>query len=179
MDSEEELAKLRRWVRDVAEHRLSGQGGRDPRDASDLAQEVLLTYLRRCPEYIRNGTLKVRMAWLRTVLARLFVSGYRRDTRAKHGGGHVESLEATEAASLLADGGPSPESEAELHELAERIEVALAQLSKGQRAVVRMRLWEGGTFTEIAGRLGCSTANVSRIYRSGLKRLEKLLGPLE
>jgi len=70
------------------------------------------------------------------------------------------------------------ESDQESNELAEQLQVALAQLPQQQREVIVMKIYGQKTFLEISGVLGLSRNTVASRYRYGIEKLQKLLGNL-
>jgi RNA polymerase sigma factor (sigma-70 family) len=71
---------------------------------------------------------------------------------------------------------PSPEHGAEYAELARAVRKALRQLTRRQRAVVRMHFWQGMRESEIAERLGLSRQRINEALRRALRVLGQHLG---
>jgi RNA polymerase sigma-B factor len=72
----------------------------------------------------------------------------------------------------------SHDSAIEEFENSEAIKAALATLSESERTVVGLRFFENKTQTQIAGELGISQMQVSRILNRALRELRPLLGDI-
>ena len=70
------------------------------------------------------------------------------------------------------------ESNQESSELAEQLQVALAQLPQQQREVIVMKIYRNKTFLEISELLGLSRNTIASRYRYGIEKLQNLLGNL-
>ena len=70
------------------------------------------------------------------------------------------------------------ESNQESFELAEQLQVAIAQLPQQQREVIVMKIYRQKTFLEISGFLGLSQNTIASRYRYGIEKLRILLGNL-
>ena len=140
---------------------------RDPDDAADLAQDVLLTLLRSLGAFRGESSLST---WLYTVARRACA---RRRQRADRG----RSLDAPTHAHLRdrPDPGAGPARRLERLELSQRLEAAIAELPEPQRAVLVMRDVEGLSAAEVAEVLGLGARAVkSRLHRARLAVRERL-----
>ena len=134
---------------------------RDPDDAADLAQDVLVTLLRSLPSFRGDSSLST---WTYTVARRACA---RRRQRASRG----RSLDAPAQANLRErpDPGAGPARRLERRELSERLESAIATLPEPQRAVLVLRDVEGLSAAEAAKVLGLGERAVkSRLHRARL-----------
>src|ERR671922_2166205 len=72
--------------------------------------------------------------------------------------------------------GDSPADVAIATETAALIARAVHRLPPQQRAVVALRVWDGLTYAEIAGAVGCSEATVRSHMHHGLRAVREALG---
>ncbi len=140
---------------------------RNPEDAADLAQDVLVTLLRSLSRFRGDASLST---WIYVVARRACA---RRQRRA----GRQSSLDAPDHAHLLehADPSPGPASRLDRRRLAARLEDAIASLPAAQRAVLVMRDVEGLSAREVGKVLGLGERAVkSRLHRARSALREKL-----
>jgi len=133
-------------------------------EALDLLQETYLRAFHRLSEYRGDAPLET---WLRTIALRKAIDWKRTILRR-----WKRTVQMTE--SLVKVDPPS----GEIHGDAERVALhkALASLSPAQRAALLLREWEGLSFREIAGALGCGEGT-ARVHHSRARaRMRKILG---
>ncbi len=142
---------------------------RDPDDAEDLVQDVLITLMRTLKSFRGESSLST---WTYTVARRACARRRRRTQR------HIESSSsAARSIERQAHPGPTPEQVLDRRELAAAIESAVASLPVGQRSVVVMRDVEGLSAADVAEVLGIGERAVkSRLHRARLT-LRSLLAP--
>jgi RNA polymerase sigma-70 factor, ECF subfamily len=154
---------LRRFVRDGA-------------TAEDLLQEVFLRMIKSAPEW--QPTAKVT-TWLSTIARNLCTDHARRavhrDAASLDGGGRSEDSGARPLMDRIAAEGHGTDREAIGHEIAARIDVAVAALPVEQREVFLMREVMDMPFAEIAAAVGASEPTVKSRMRYALERLRVAL----
>lgn len=134
---------------------------RNPEDAADLVQDVLLSLLRTLDQFRGESSLST---WTYTVARRACA---RRRERARRlgpleGPGRRSHAERP-------DQRPGPEQRLERRALAERLESAIAELPESLRSVLVMRDVEGLSAAEVAEVLGLGERAVkSRLHRARL-----------
>ena len=55
------------------------------------------------------------------------------------------------------------------------LEAAMERLNERERYIISLRFFEGKTQTEVAGQIGISQAQVSRLEKSAIKNMENYL----
>jgi RNA polymerase sigma-70 factor (ECF subfamily) len=174
-----DLERFRDYLRLLARLQLDPriQGKLDP---SDVVQQTLLEAFQK-REQCRGSTDAERAGWLRQILARNLADALRRFGQEKRDVSRERSLEESLRASSsrlegwLADGRPSPSSQAECQERALRLAVALAGLPDAQRDALVLQYWHRFTLAEIGQQLGRSPAAVAGLLKRGLKKLRQEL----
>lgn len=129
----------------------------NPADAEDLLQTALARLMRVWDRVAEQGSPD---AYLRTVIVNAHASRWRRKWR-----GEVATAELPE----------SPYDPYPLSDERDRLQRALAALSKGERAVVVLRHVEDLPEAEVARLLGCSTGTVKSQASRGLAKLRAAL----
>jgi RNA polymerase sigma-70 factor, ECF subfamily len=148
---------------------------RDYHRAEDALQETFVQALERL-EGIDPGHLR---GWLFTVA---YHQGML--TRRKLASQQRHFPRAAEDPDQVADAGaaliPRPQDDpallAESHEEAQRCGELLRQLPESQQEVIRLRLYEGKRFRDIAADLGCPLNTALARMHQGLKKLRSLGG---
>ena len=143
---------------------------RDSHRAEDALQETFVETLERVetidPEHLRG--------WLFTVAYHQAMLAMRKQAiRSRH-----FPAAAPDAVNGVADRNGEPAEGLIAKEAAEKCRELLQQLPDVQREVIRMHLYEGKRFREIAATLGCPLSTALARMHQGLKRL-RALGGLE
>jgi RNA polymerase sigma-70 factor (ECF subfamily) len=133
---------------------------------SDVVQEVLLRASRHFTDF-RGERVPQLLAWLKTITYR--VTCERRNAFLASVG-RVGPLPAEAPA-----GGPDPADVLEGEEDAIRLAEALERLSPRRREVIELRLLEGLSFDEMAGRLGGSPGSLRVLFLRAVRHLRLLL----
>jgi RNA polymerase sigma-70 factor (ECF subfamily) len=147
----------------------------DSWEAEDLAQRVFVQVYRSAPRY--KPTAKFT-TWLFTIVHNTVLNERRR--RSRHA---AESLEALQRPEDSEQGGwqmadpraTDPAREASEHELQERIRAAIQQLPAQQRTAVILCRFEGLSYEEIGGVLGCSVSAVKSLLHRARQALKEQL----
>ena len=136
---------------------------RDHHRAEDALQETFVQALRGSdhahPEQFRG--------WLFTVAHRQAMLQLRQAKR-------VPVAAEEEFLHGVADGAELPELAMDRAEDARLVHELLALLPEGQQAVIRLRVYDGLRFREVADRLGCPLNTALARMHDGLKRLRDL-----
>jgi RNA polymerase sigma-70 factor, ECF subfamily len=155
----------------------------DPRlrarvDPSDVVQETQMEIVRRMDDFLARRPMPFRL-WLRKkAIERLL--NLRRDhlTRARRSVAREQVLPEQSSLLLarpLLARGPSPSQRLQAHELAERVNRALAQLADADREVLLLRHAEDLPFEEIACLLDIEPAAARKRFGRALIRLQNVL----
>ena len=149
-------ALIRATYADV--YRLSRRLLGSDADAADATQEV---FVRVCRSVLGFRGDAAFGTWLHRVTVNVCISQIRQRRK---------TVELDEADDSYVDASAGPEEQAELHDLAGRTAVALAQLADDARAVVVLRDVEGLSGKEVAEVLGVSENVVKvRLHRAHAK----------
>lgn len=142
-------------------------------DAEDLAQEALIKAFRNIAGFQGRSSF---YTWLYSI-ARNVVISHRRKMGARRRAAHVSLHENPGRGSSMdvVDHSDPPEATSERHELAQRIEAAIAELDDDYRTIVVLRDIEGFDYRTIADVLGCPQGTVkSRLHRARVALREML-----
>lgn len=147
----------------------------DSWEAEDLAQRVFVQVYRSAPRY--KPTAKFT-TWLFTIVHNAVLNERRR--RSRHA---AESLEALQEPDDSEQGGwqiadsraTNPARETAERELKERIQAAIQQLPAQQRTAVILCRFEGLSYEEIGGVLGCSVSAVKSLLHRARESLKEQL----
>jgi RNA polymerase sigma-70 factor (sigma-E family) len=131
----------------------------NPHDAADLAQEALARLGERWPRVSAKGDPE---AYVRTIMARLHISWWRR-RRREHPVRSLPEQGYDDSGLLAADGDAG-------------LWRAVAELPPRQRVVLVLRYFEQRTDSEIADRLGISRATVRSQASRALEKLRPVAG---
>jgi RNA polymerase sigma-70 factor (ECF subfamily) len=130
-------------------------------DAEDAVQEVFVrAYLQAGDGQHVSNTL----AYLYRMTANVCTDVLRRRGRARRFASHAKEVPPAGDGRNVAD-------EASSNEDLQRIERLVARLPRRQAEVVRLRVWDGLRFEEIAEVLGCPAATVKSRFRYALVKL--------
>lgn len=138
---------------------------RNPVDAEDLVQE---TCLRAIKGLAQNGIKSDPKVWLFTILRNVWINEWRRRANgpqfvvfgtSRGGGGPMQEW--------LSDQRERPEEHCDRNLVSGKIRVAISSLPEVFREVVVLRYFEGFSYRQIAGILGCPAGTVmSRLNRA-------------
>ena len=148
----------------------------DPAEAEDLAQNVFVQVYKSAHRYAAASKFST---WLFTITRNLCLNEIRR--RSRH---PAESLDAPQTGR---DNQPPPQFEDKKTfsppdnmlqtELAERIELALADLPENQRTAILLCRQEDLSYEDIGEVLGCSVSAVKSLIHRGRATLKQRLKP--
>jgi RNA polymerase sigma-70 factor (ECF subfamily) len=176
------LDRHRRALRRLVELRLDRKiQGRI--DVSDVVQDVLVEANRRLPQYLDKPAMSFHL-WVRQIAKDRIIDAHRRHRgSAKRSVDREQSL-AVPAASdrstfdliaQLHDPSLTPAAAATRHELAQRVESALGQLSDQDGEIIIMRHYEQLSNMEVAEALQLTEPAASMRYLRAIRRLKQLL----
>jgi RNA polymerase sigma-70 factor (ECF subfamily) len=134
---------------------------RDHHFAEDVLQETMI----RALEHIDEVKLNLKN-WLFTVAYHEAMLLKRRR--------RVQFCNVEEHGESVSDANPGPSLLAEMSDDLQRLRGLLEQLPPLQQDVIRMRIYEGKKFREIAEALGCPLNTVLARMHEGMKRLRAL-----
>jgi RNA polymerase sigma-70 factor (ECF subfamily) len=136
---------------------------RDRHAAEDVLQDTFVQVL-RFADAADPGSFR---GWLFTVAHRQAALRKRRDKR-------VPAAAGADALLGLVDGGDAPGAPADRAEDARLVGELLAALPAAQQAVIRLRIYDGLKFREVAAALGCPLNTALARMHDGLKALRHL-----
>jgi RNA polymerase sigma-70 factor (ECF subfamily) len=149
---------------------------RDAAEAEDVAQNVFLQAYKSAPRYQASARFST---WLFTIARNLCLNEIRR--RSRH---PTDSLEATgpdadeQPARQFEDRSTALPTETALHrELAQKIELALAELPEIQRTAILLCRRDDLSYEDIARVLGCSLSATKSLIHRGRETLKEKLKP--
>ena len=175
--AESGLLRYEPWLKLLARMQVESQF-RGKFDASDIAQQAMLEAWKALPQF-RGASEGERIAWLRTILARVISHEVRRykgtgkrDIRREVS--LERSLEQSSCmlASILADTGPTPSQDAANREQQLRLAEVLERLPQDHRDVIVRRNLKMQSHAEIADELGRTPAAVRMLWIRALKNLK-------
>lgn len=140
---------------------------RDPHRAEDVLQETFYTALSRLDGVDWNHF----RGWLFTVAYHQAMLERRRQALQKRFGSAERRVEELP----LPASTPEPWQQLQSQELTDQVERWLTQLPQRQREVIRLRLFEGLRFREIAAQMGCPLGTALARWHQALKRLLRLM----
>lgn len=175
------IGPLRPWLKMLAERQLPA-GLKGKVDASDIVQQAFIDAWRGRKDF-RGSTHAERLAWLRVILTRVIIRNDRDLLKtAKRGDGREKVLQAAiDQTSMCIDNlavgdGPGPGSLAERAEQSLKLAEALEKLPEDYREVLVMRNMEGLSHSEIADKLGRTSAAIRMLWVRALAALKKAYG---
>lgn len=138
----------------------------------DRAQDLVQEALARAYGRPRAGAdLAWTEAYVRRAILNLFLDGYRRDrlwVRRRH----LFAAPSDDAPALVDQVATSTADHVD-------VQAALATLPARERACVVLRFYDDLTVPDVAARLGISEGAAKRYLSDGVRRLERVLGPVE
>ncbi len=156
------LGEIKRYIRDDGKIKVSRQLKTDIRNMTKLQEE----YYHQKGEYPRLSVLAELMHVSKETLLEIM--------SAKDALGSMESLDNPERLTLFSEfSGTAVSSEEEKHLNLLFLKSAIGGLDEKERQVIVLRYFKDMTQAQIAGRLGISQVQVSRIEKRVLSKLRK------
>jgi RNA polymerase sigma-70 factor (ECF subfamily) len=151
-------------------------------DASDILQETYLEAFRRFPNYLRGESMPFNL-WLHWIAREKVIGFHRRHLGAgKRAVQHEVPLMPADSSAEFVSGLigrlPSPSQELAKAELAERLRLALGQLSDDERDLILWRHFEQLNAHDVALLLKITEAAANKRYIRAVERLRKILREL-
>lgn len=151
-------------------------------DASDVVQEVLLEASRRLADYLQKPSMPFHL-WLRHIAKDHVIDAHRKHRQAKKRSLDREQpiraafadQSSMDLAAQFIDPELTPASAAMQHELARRLEMAVAAMDEDDREVILMRHFEQLSNQEVAASLDLTEAAASMRYLRAVRKLRSLL----
>lgn len=147
-------------------------------DESDIVQETQLEAFRRLSAYRACNQVSFRI-WLRGIAIDQLVSCRRREIEAKKRSVHREvSLPAASSVALaysLIAGTSSPSQQLGKREVAQLVQLVVAELPEQDREIILLRNFEGMTNQEAAQILNVKPVTASKRYGRAVHRLQQRL----
>jgi len=142
-------------------------------DAEDIAQEAFLRAFAAIGRFQPRAKFST---WLLTIAKNLTLNLIRNERRRPKGVDAVGSSEDTlQAVDLAASDNPGPDRVALRNERAEYVRRALRELSETHRTIIVLRDFEGVTYEEIAGIMGCRKGTVKSRLSRAREQLKQIL----
>lgn len=177
------LERHRDAVRRLVQMRLDARVQRRV-DVSDVVQDVFVEANRRLSDYVQNPVMPFHL-WLRQIAKDRIIDAHRR-----HRGSAKRSVDREQAmnvpagmdrssielAAQLVDPELTPAAAATQHEIAQRVEAAIALLGEQDAEIIVMRHYEHLSNSEIAQALELSEPAASMRYLRAVRRLREVLG---
>jgi RNA polymerase sigma-70 factor (ECF subfamily) len=163
VEAREELARRHRGSAYVLALQLLGN--RD--DALDVAQEAMLRFFASLRRMTRGRAVR---PWLLAIVRNQARDFWRRQRVRR-----VESIDADDLVSQMADTGPNPEEAAGQAELRRRVWRAIAALSADHREILVLRDFHGLSYDELAQALGIPIGTVMSRLHAARQRLRSRL----
>ncbi len=150
---------------------------------SDVVQDVMVEASRRLQTYLDNPVLDFHL-WLRQIARDRVIDAHRRHRASAKRSvdrerplvlGGANDRSTMELAAHLCDNELTPAAAAAQHEMAQRVEAAIAELSDQDAEMIVMRHYEHLTNQEVAQALQLSEPAASMRYLRAVRRLRGLL----
>lgn len=153
-------------------------------DVSDVVQDVFVEANRRLTDYVQNPQMPFHL-WLRQIAKDRIIDAHRR-----HRGSAKRSVDREQAmnvpagmdrssielAAQIVDPELTPAAAATQHEMAQRVEAAIAQLGEQDGEIIIMRHYEHLSNQEIAQALELTEPAASMRYLRAVRKLREILG---
>lgn len=181
------LERHRDAVRRLVQMRLDQRVQRRV-DVSDVVQDVFVEANRRLVDYVNLPQPMPFHLWLRQITQDRIIDAHRRHrASAKRSVDREQHIavpagmdrSSIELAAQLVDPELTPAAAATQHEMAQRVEAAIAKLADQDAEIIVMRHYEHLTNQEIAVALGLSEPAASMRYLRAVRRLRELLGEVK
>lgn len=154
-------------------------------DVSDVVQDVFVEANRRLADYVQQSQQMPFHLWLRQIAKDRIIDAHRR-----HRGSARRSVDREQAmqvpadmdrssielAAQIADPELTPAAAATQHEMAQRVEAAIAQLPDQDAEILIMRHYEHLSNQEIAQALELTEPAASMRYLRAVRKLREVLG---
>jgi RNA polymerase sigma-70 factor, ECF subfamily len=154
-------------------------------DVSDVVQEVFVEANRRLNDYVAQGQPMAFHLWLRQIAKDRIIDAHRRHrASAKRSVDREQAMNvpagmdrsSIELAAQIVDPELTPAAAATQHEMAQRVEAAIAQLGDQDAEIILMRHYEHLSNQEIAQSLGLTEPASSMRYLRAVRKLREVLG---
>jgi RNA polymerase sigma-70 factor (ECF subfamily) len=154
-------------------------------DVSDVVQEVFVEANRRLNDYVAQGQPMAFHLWLRQIAKDRIIDAHRRHrASAKRSVDREQAMNvpagmdrsSMELAAQIVDPELTPAAAATQHEMAQRVEAAIAQLGDQDAEIILMRHYEHLSNQEIAQALGLTEPASSMRYLRAVRKLREVLG---
>lgn len=181
------LERHRDAVRRLVQMRLDQRVQRRV-DVSDVVQDVFVEANRRLADYVNLPQPMPFHLWLRQITQDRIIDAHRRHrASAKRSVDREQHIavpagmdrSSIELAAQLVDPELTPAAAATQHEMAQRVEAAIAKLADQDAEIIVMRHYEHLTNQEIAVALELSEPAASMRYLRAVRRLRELLGEVK
>jgi RNA polymerase sigma-70 factor (ECF subfamily) len=178
------LERHRDAVRRLVQMRLDQRVQRRV-DVSDVVQEVFVEANRRLNDYVAQGQPMAFHLWLRQIAKDRIIDAHRRHrASAKRSVDREQAMNvpagmdrsSMELAAQIVDPELTPATAATQHEMAQRVEAAIAQLGDQDAEIILMRHYEHLSNQEIAQALGLTEPASSMRYLRAVRKLREVLG---
>lgn len=177
------LERHRDAVRRLVQMRLDARIQRRV-DVSDVVQEVFVEANRRLADFVAAGQPMPFHLWLRQIAKDRIIDAHRRHRASAKRSVDREQVmtvpagmdrSSMELAAQLVDRELTPAAAATQHEMAQRVEAAVAQLPDQDAEIIIMRHYEHLTNQEIAQALELTEPAASMRYLRAVRRLREML----
>jgi RNA polymerase sigma-70 factor (ECF subfamily) len=154
-------------------------------DVSDVVQEVFVEANRRLNDYVAQGQPMAFHLWLRQIAKDRIIDAHRRHrASAKRSVDREQAMNvpagmdrsSMELAAQIVDPELTPAAAATQHEMAQRVEAAIAELGDQDAEIILMRHYEHLSNQEIAQALGLTEPASSMRYLRAVRKLREVLG---
>jgi RNA polymerase sigma-70 factor (ECF subfamily) len=154
-------------------------------DVSDVVQDVFVEANRRLNDYVAQGQPMAFHLWLRQIAKDRIIDAHRRHrASAKRSVDREQAMNvpagmdrsSIELAAQIVDPELTPAAAATQHEMAQRVEAAIAQLGDQDAEIILMRHYEHLSNQEIAQSLGLTEPASSMRYLRAVRKLREVLG---
>lgn len=151
-------------------------------DSSDILQETYLEAFKRLPKYLRRETMPFYL-WIHWIAREKVIGSHRHHLGAeKRAVQHEVPLMPVDSSAQFVSGLigrlPSPSQKLAKVEIAEKLRLALQQMSSDERDLILWRHFEQFSTRDMAILLDITAAAANKRYIRALERLRKLLHDL-
>ena len=168
---EQLFAETRTRLSPIAKVRVGNRFGGKV-DGSDIVQDVLMRAWRRFEQANGNSDLEF-YAWCLRILANDIINFERLFGAEKRGQGWNQVTGSSGDGQFAAGSSSSPPRQASRKEEVALVSAALSRLSSDHETVIRLRMFDGKTWAEVAATMGRSEDAVQKLYLRALEKLEQ------